>query len=59
MSHHGCPTPRTWFRRCGAVWACSCGKLWTLGLAFDFFSASKAWVPLDVVRDLAAARGEA
>lgn len=56
--NHGCHTPKTLFRRMGAVWACSCGELWTLGLAYDFFSCSKAWVPLNEVRRIATVRGE-
>jgi len=56
MSHdplcRHCRPPRTWFRRQGAVWCCYCGELWTLGMAYDFFSASKAWVPVAKVREL-------
>ena len=55
--NHPCRTPSTFLRRYGAVWACYCGELWTLGFAYDFFSASKAWVSLKEVQRLAA-RGE-
>ena len=58
MSHGGCHVPRVWMRRQGAVWACQCGKLWTVGYLYDFLTMSKSWVPLDDVRRLARERGE-
>jgi hypothetical protein len=54
-----CRTPRTLFRRCGAVWCCRHGNLFTLGYAsgLDFqmgLRTIKAWVRVDKVKELSA-----
>ena len=56
---HDCQPPRTLLRRCGAVWCCRCGELFTLGYAssLDFqmgLRTIKAWVRIDRVRELSA-----
>ena len=60
MNHvSDCQPPRTLFRRCGAVWCCRCGELFTLGYAMSYsmfggVETSKAWVRVSTVRELAA-----
>lgn len=38
-----CDLPRTWFRRAGSVWACSCGKLYRITYVGAYDSVIKTW----------------
>jgi hypothetical protein len=43
--HEHCATPRTWFRRAGAVWCCPCGRLHVLAIGCCYAGCVKSWQP--------------
>jgi hypothetical protein len=48
MSHvrEHCNVPRTWFRRLGSVWCCTCGRMRVLTRHTGLGGSIKSWEPI-------------